>query len=282
MYPGPNTPLGVAHFTVIGVPPLELVKLAAHVGYASIGLRLHPAFAGAPFYELRRGTEASREMLRRLRGEGISVYDIEFVAIDAAFSAAALKPIFDDAAELGARRLSVCGDDADGGRLVGNFAELCRIAAEFCMGVDIECMAWRSVSSLPLALEVIEAADQPNGGLLIDALHLSRTGGRPDMLGGIAPAKLRSAQLCDASADIPVGEEAIMKEARSGRLPPGQGRLPLLDLVRALPQDAVVSVEVPMAGETSAEEHARRTYVAARDVLHACPAAGSLARSPTQ
>ena len=31
--------------------------------------------------------------------------------------------------ELGARRLSVCGDDPDRGRLEANFAELCDLAA---------------------------------------------------------------------------------------------------------------------------------------------------------
>lgn len=41
-------PLGIAHFTTIDVPPLDFVALAAKVGFSSIGLRLHPAFQGAP------------------------------------------------------------------------------------------------------------------------------------------------------------------------------------------------------------------------------------------
>src|ERR1700757_1847602 len=54
--------LGLAHFTVLEVPPLELVSLAAGIGYASIGLRLYPAFPGAPFYELPAGTARSPQM----------------------------------------------------------------------------------------------------------------------------------------------------------------------------------------------------------------------------
>ena len=47
------------------------------------------------------------------------------------------------AAALGACRLSVCGDDPEQSRLVANFAGLCDLAAEFGIGVDLECMAWR-------------------------------------------------------------------------------------------------------------------------------------------
>jgi hypothetical protein len=48
-----DPPLGIAHFTVIDVPPTELAGLAARIGYRHIGLRLHPAFPGAPFYEIQ-------------------------------------------------------------------------------------------------------------------------------------------------------------------------------------------------------------------------------------
>ena len=127
-------PLGLAHFTVLEVPPLDLVSLAARIGYASMGLRLHPAFPGAPYYTIPVGSSAMREMKERIQGEGVSVYDIEFVIIDPDFAAERLRAMLESAGELGARRLSVCGDDPDRGRLEANFAELCMWPAALAWG----------------------------------------------------------------------------------------------------------------------------------------------------
>ena len=259
-------PLGIAHFTVIDVPPLELARLAAKIGYAAIGLRLHPAFPGAPFYELPSGSKSSREMHSCLQDEGISVYDIEFVAIGPDFAATSLKGTLESASALGARRLSVCGDDTDWPRLVENFSALCDLAAQFGMGVDLECMPWRSVSSVPLALRLVQASGRPNGGVLIDALHLSRSGGSPQTVKAVPPHLIRSAQLCDARAKRPGTNDAIILEARSQRLLPGEGALPLRELIAVLPDHAVLSVEVPNVGH-EAEHHARRVYGAAQRML---------------
>jgi hypothetical protein len=70
-----------------------------------------------------------RSLRTRLADMGLPVYDIEFVVID------------QSAGELGAKRLSLCGDDPDGSRLIANFAALCDLAAGFGIGVDLECMA---------------------------------------------------------------------------------------------------------------------------------------------
>lgn len=256
--------LGLAHFSAIEVPPLDFVTLAAKSGFASIGLRLYPAFPGAPFYELPAGSAASREMQQRLKGEGITVYDIEFVVVSEGFVASQLTPILEAASTLGARRLSVCGDDADRSRMVASFAALCDVAASFGMGVDLECMAWRKVGSLPDAVAVVKAAGRSNGGVLVDALHLSRTGGSPADVRAVPPGLIRSAQLCDAPAARPTSTEAIIQEARGGRLRPGEGDLPLHELLAVLPTDTTLSVEVPMGNAGSAENHVSRIYDATR------------------
>lgn len=261
-------PLGLAHFTVLEVPPLDLVSLAVRTGFAFVGLRLHPAFPGAPFYELPAGSSALREMRRRLADEGIRVHDIEFVVIGEGFTAARLRPMLEAAGELGARRLSVCGDDPDRSRLIANIAELGDLAARFGMGIDLECMAWRRVASLRDAVNVMTAAGHPDGGVLIDALHLSRTGGSPRDVCDVPADLIRSAQLCDAPGAIPASHEAIIHEARSQRLPPGEGELPLRELLAALPGHAVLSVEVPMDNGGPAEHRARRIYEATQRFLH--------------
>ena len=264
-----SPPLGIAHFTAIDVEPLSFVEMAARIGYSAVGLRLNPAFPGAPFYQIPAGTALMRSLRTRLADTGVSVYDIEFVVMDAAFAPNSLSPMLESAGELGAKRLSLCGDDPDRSRLVANFAALCDLAAGFGIGVDLECMAWRKVASYADAVDVVRAADRRNGGVLVDALHLARTGGVPaDVLA--APARLiKSAQLCDAPAMRPESEAAIIAEARSGRLPPGEGELPLRELLSALPDDVVLSVEVPLPAGASPEPHARRVFAAARRLFEA-------------
>jgi len=259
-----DQPVGLGHLTVLELPPIELLRLAATVGYASIGLRLYPAFPGSPCYEIAPGSDTMREMRRRIEGDGVTVCDIEFVVMDGDFVPVHLAPVLEAAQMLGARRLSVCGDDPDRPRMVANFAALCDLAAGFGLGVDLECMAWRRVASLPDAVGIVAAAGLPNGGVLIDALHLARTGGRPIDLLTVPSGRIVAAQLCDAAAEPPVGHDAILREARSGRLPPGAGALPLIDLLDALPDGTLLSVEVPMTAPGSAEERARRIFQATR------------------
>ena len=203
-----------------------------------------------------------RSLRNRLADTGLSVYDIEFAVIDGDFKPESLTPILESAGELGARRLSLCGDDPDRSRLIANFAALCDLAAGFGMGVDLECMAWRKVASFADAVSVVQAAARPNGGVLVDALHLVRTGGVPADVLGTPASLIRSAQLCDAPAARPESEAAVIAEARSGRLPPGEGDLPLRELLWSLPNTVMLSVEVPGTEGASPEPHAQRVFAA--------------------
>lgn len=254
-----NPPLGIAHFSCIDVPPLEFVRLAGDIGYAAVGLRLHPAFQDAPFYTLRPGSVEMRLVKVALQQAGIAVYDIEFVVIDEAFSASELLPVLESAGELGARRLSICGDDPDRGRFIDNLTALAALAGEFGMGVDLEIMPWRRIGTLAAAVEAAEGTRMANVGVLVDALHLSRSGAVPADLRSVPKELIQSVQLCDAVAERPADNAALVAEARGGRLLPGEGALPLQGLLGVVPSDARLSVEVPNAG-SPAEKHAKALF----------------------
>jgi hypothetical protein len=60
----------------------------------------------------------------------------------------------------------------------------------------------------------------------------------------------------------PTDTPALIREARTGRLLPGEGVLPLADLVAALPPDVPLAIEAPCraTGHLPAPERARRAY----------------------
>ena len=239
--------LGVAHLTALELAPARLVREARRAGFSAVGLRLHPVMPGAQAYPVAPGSQALRELRAVMAGEGVRVTDIEFVALTAQAQVADYQPLLAAGAELGASSLTVSGDDHDVARLTGNFAALCELARGHGLRVDLEFMRWRPVATLQQACTVVIGAGQDNGGVLVDALHLFRSGGQVADLAGVDPRLLRAVQLCDAPMLAPA-DELILPEAREGRLLPGQGQLPLAALVAALPAQLCVSVEVPSAG----------------------------------
>ncbi|WP_427024896.1 sugar phosphate isomerase/epimerase family protein [Aureimonas ureilytica] len=252
---GAATPLGVAHFSAIDLPPLDFVRAAARAGFARVGFRLHPAFPGAPFYELPAGSPAARDVRSALGDHGISLFDIEFVVLSPDFRPESLSAMLEGAAALGARRLSVCGDDPDEARLTDTFGALCDLCAGFGMGVDLENMGWRPVASFDAALRVVEATGRANAGVLVDALHFFRNGGRVSQVASAPAGRIAALQLCDIRGEAPSSPEAMVAEARAGRFAPGEGVLPLAELLAAVPRETAIAVEVPIARGREPADH---------------------------
>jgi sugar phosphate isomerase/epimerase len=108
----------------------------------------------------------------------------------------------------------------------------------------LEFMIYRSIGTIEDAVRMIKLVQHPNLGICVDALHLSRSGGTPDSLRKVDPGLLCCAQICDAPAVLPPASQ-IPAEARFHRLYPGEGSLPLLELLHALPHGIPLSVEAP-------------------------------------
>jgi sugar phosphate isomerase/epimerase len=162
--------------------------------------------------------------------------------------------------------VTVSGDDPDAARLAANLAALCELAGQYGLRVDLEFMRWRHVGTLQQARSMVERAGSPNLAILVDALHLARSGGSPDDIRALPESMLRSVQLCDASQDEPVGDDATILEARTGRLPPGAGVLPLGDLLAALPAGTTLGVEMPLPS-LPAKDRLELAYRSTRELL---------------
>lgn len=240
--------LGLCHNTFLDLKPVELVRLARASGFAFVSFRFDPVASGAPPH-LPGSARALDELAAVMNGEGITLYDVETVVIDRFFSVDALAPVIDAAAALGAERLTVAAEDWDRGIVAARLSRLCREAASAGMSVDLECVSWRGINTLEKALSLISLSGATNAAVLVDALHLARAGGTPVDVAAIPPRLVRSAQLCDAPARSPPSRPAAVAESRGRRLMPGEGGLDLAGLLAALPDDATLSVELPMADD---------------------------------
>jgi sugar phosphate isomerase/epimerase len=140
-------------------------------------------------------------------------------------------------ARLGARHVLVMSAEPAEVRTLERFGELCDRAATYGLQVGLEFAVYTGVTTLGHAAEMIARSKRTNASILIDALHFSRSGGLPAHVAQVDPELLRYAQICDAGPDMPRPDDtpSLIREARTGRLLPGDGVLPLRELVAALP-----------------------------------------------
>ncbi|MCB4821996.1 sugar phosphate isomerase/epimerase family protein [Roseicella aerolata] len=264
--------LSLAHLTVLDLPPPAVVRVAAAAGCRAAGLRLLPVAPGAAGYPLHEEPALLRETLAAMAETGVAVTDLEIVTLRPETRIDGFLPFLEAGARLGARHVLVAGYDPEEARLTATFAAFCEAAAPFGLTGDLEFMPWTDVPDLVAAIRVVRRAAQPNGGILVDALHLDRSRSRVEDLATVPRDWLHYWQLCDAPAERPATTEGLLHTARADRLFPGEGGLDLAALVRAMPPDIPVSLEIPtleLAKTVGPEERVRRAMAAARRVIAA-------------
>ena len=260
----------IGPLTALTLPPPALLRLSAQAGADGIGIRLLPAAPGGIAWRLQEDAALLRETLAVKADTGMCILDIEMVRIGAAFDVAGYTAFFETAAALGATHVLVAGDDPDLARCAASFASLCEALKPYGLTADLEFMPWTEVPNLAVARRVVGAAAQPNGGILVDALHFARGGSRLEELDDVPPAWLHYAQICDGPAQAPATLEGLIHAARCERMLPGEGALDLRGLFARLPATAPVCIETP--SDTRApvlgwDEWLRQAVVASRCVL---------------
>lgn len=259
----------LAYLTVMEVEPPEAVQIAADTGYQHVGLRLWPAGTEAPLaiFTDKKVYQATQQALA---ATGVTVADIEIIRLNAQFQANNTQAFLECGAGLGAKNILVAGDDPDLTRCTDNFAAFCELAAQYQMTADLEFMPWTQVPHLNTALHVIHQAQQPNAGLLVDALHFARSASTLEDLARVDPALIHYAQFCDAPLHYERSTEALIHTARAERLMPGDGGIDLPSLLNALPQELVLSLEIPQkerAKTVSAKQRAAEALQKMKNLL---------------
>ncbi len=240
-----NAALSLAHLCELDIAPAALIDQAAQAGFASVGFRTYRAAPGGVEYPLARADE-QQQIQRSVTRTGTSVLYIELISLDAATDAERYRPMLATGAAIGASRVAVAGDSADLPLVGAKMAAICDLAREFNIAVDLEFMPFRAVRNLDDAVEVVRRAERANAHILVDALHVFRSGSSLDTLAKLDRRMIGTLQLCDAPRTLPAGLD-LVTEARARRLLPGAGELPLWALLDALPADIPLGVEVPMA-----------------------------------
>jgi sugar phosphate isomerase/epimerase len=263
-------PIGLAALTVLELSPPEKVSVAAEAGFSHVGLRLIPATPEEVRHPMIGDTPMIREILTRLADTGIKVLDVEIIRLKPDTSALDYVPMMETGARLGASQLLIAGNDPDESRLTDRFGELCDEAAKFGLNANLEPMPWTDVKNIVQAARILTAAARPNCGVLIDPIHFDRAGSRLEDIAQVPKEWFRYMQLCDAPAERPADTAGVLFQARAERMFPGEGGLDLLGLLRALPRDIPISLEIPtakLAETVGAVERARRALQATKALL---------------
>jgi sugar phosphate isomerase/epimerase len=251
--------LALDHLTLLDIAPPDFVALAAGAGFDAVGLRIAPATADESPWPMSPGSRMLADTVARCRDTGVTVLDTETIRLTPRTDLATAEAVLQAAAELNAPHLTTIGEDPDLARLSERFAELTRMAAPYGVRPLIEFMAYKTVRTLADAVAI--AARSGGGGVLLDALHIQRCGADIGQIARTDRGLLGYVQLCDAPLEppgeaglpgdriLPRGQTpdggAAALEARAARLLPGEGALPLTELLSALPAALPVAVEAP-------------------------------------
>jgi sugar phosphate isomerase/epimerase len=256
--------VSLAAGTVLDVGPAEAVDVASASGYGAVGL----------WFDVDTWSDATtRAVAERLDATGLEPLDIEPVILGRGTHASddTGDELIDAAAMLGVRHVLVASGPASRAAVVDRYGELCRRAEPAGVRVVLEFLPIFTIATLGDALGVVQEVASPSGGVLVDTLHLARSGGGPADLADVPAELLPYLQLADAPDRLDDPTPArLREEALHGRLLPGQGRLPLDQTLATVP-DVPVSVELRsqalMQAFPDPTERARAVLAATRRLL---------------
>lgn len=217
-------------------PAEEVIYAAAQVGFTATGI----------WYDsLLWDSQCTRRTQKALTDTGICALDLEVIWLQPGEPLTTHDAMIELGLELGVHNILCVSSEPEIARTKMRFEHLCRKAEEGNTRIMLEFLAITQIRSLQQALDVVQDVDHPAGGILVDTLHLHRTGGSASDLGHIDPLLMPYIQLCDASADLKDSSpEGLIEDALFLRKLPGEGDLPLGEILSQFAPKLPISLEI--------------------------------------
>ncbi len=230
-------PIVLAPTSLARAEPLEFIDAATSAGYDGVGLRIFrsPGIAYPQTNIIVGDSSMEREVKKALADSDMKVYDVLSFYMQEETDLNSMAPALSYAAEIGAQYALVIGDDPDWNRMVDNFGNFCQLAWGYGLTVSVEApVTQRHVNRLSKALALIKEAGHPNAVVCVDPYHFNHVGDTADMIRAEDPALFPYTQFDDGMAE---------PAPPAGRCIPGEGVVPLADILDAMTPDLPLSLE---------------------------------------
>jgi sugar phosphate isomerase/epimerase len=252
----------LSHLTVLGWTTPEMIYNAKLIGYDYVSIRnIYMGLKGEINYDLSGKNRLYKLTKKALADTEMKIHDIELAMIRDDRDVSSYEPAIEVAAELGATDVISSIWSPNKGYYIEQFAKLCDIAAQYKLYVNLEFVTWANVYDLKNAKEVVNTVNKSNAAFLIDTLHFYRSNVELSELDEIPESYLRIVHICDGPKEKPLNKEKLIYTGRDARLYVGEGAIDISAIIKRLPKDIILSIELPhnqRVQDYGYTEHARR------------------------
>lgn len=224
--------------------PLTVIAAAADAGFGAAGPRISGRYPGDAWPSVDGRPEALAEIRRVAAERGVRLSSISGYYLSPKVQIEHLLANVEAARAVGAPLILQGCFDGDAARVSALVRDYAAAAREAGVRIALEFMPMSELKTLAQTVELIASVGAGNVGILVDALHLARSGATARDVAALDPSLICLTQLCDAPAQLAEGD-TLYNEAMAGRRLLGDGGLDLAGLVNALPPGAELELETP-------------------------------------
>lgn len=270
-----NRPIILHQLNAVGVSPSEFIRLAAANDCRQVsvftfdGSDVLPRSNSGLAYPQPVTADSRRDVSRALADTGVTLDGVEFFPLTAEVDLNIYEPALALGAKLGARRAVTHVFIQDDALVVDRLGAFCELAEAHGLKVSSEfCPLTPGNPSLARARWLVDQVGRDSFGIGVDVLHVVRSGAIAADLAKLAPRYFGIVQICDARGTHV--SSTYMQDVHNREVP-GEGDLPLHDLLSAVPAEMPIEIEVPAAHRrargVTAAEHVRDVLAGTRKIV---------------